>query len=91
VGDPVVYPNPYDISTGEPLIFENVVPGSLIQIYTLSGERVAAIQAPSIKVMWDGKNGMGRKVSPGIYYFVIHNQSTGQVKKGKLFVVGGNK
>jgi len=90
-GDPVVYPNPYDISSGEPLIFENVVPGSLIQIYTLSGERVAAIQAPSIKVTWDGRNGMGRKVSSGIYYFVIHNQSTGQVKKGKLFVVGGNK
>ena len=90
IGDPVVYPNPYNPDSGVPLIFDNVVPGSLIQIYTLSGERVAAIQAPAIKVTWDGKNTRGIIVSPGIYYFVIHNQTTGQAKKGKLFVIHGN-
>jgi uncharacterized repeat protein (TIGR01451 family) len=90
IGDPVVYPNPYNQDSGVPLIFDNVVPGSLIQIYTLSGERVAAIQAAAIKATWNGKNTRGIVVSPGIYYFVIHNQSTGQAKKGKLFVVHGN-
>jgi len=90
IGDPVVYPNPYNVDSVMPLIFDDIVPGSLIQIYTLSGELVAAIQAPTIKTTWNGRNENNRKVSAGIYYFVIHNQASGQVKKGKLFVINGN-
>jgi hypothetical protein len=90
IGDPVVYPNPYNVDSVLPLIFDDIVPGSLIQIYTLSGELVAAIQAPTIKTTWNGRNENNRKVSPGIYYFIIHNQASGQVKKGKLFVINGN-
>jgi fimbrial isopeptide formation D2 family protein len=92
VGRAVVYPNPFNLDKDSAVIFNNVVPGSLIQIYTLSGENVKAIQVRLTKsdAAWDSTNRNGRKVSPGIYYFVIKNMSNGDIKKGKIFVIKGN-
>lgn len=90
IGKPVVFPNPFNLDTDNVIRFENIVPGSLIQIYTLSGEAVVAINAGTIKASWDCKNRNGKIVSSGIYYFVIKNLSSGEVRKGKLFIVRGN-
>jgi len=84
---PVVYPNPFTLGSGRTVKFDNLVPGSIIRIFTLSGESVQDIQTTTIKTSWDGRNKSGIIVSPGIYYFIIHNPETGNVKKGKLFVI----
>ena len=90
IGKPVVFPNPFNLDTDTVVTFDNVVPGSLIQIYTISGEAVKAIYTGIKTTTWDGKNRNGKTASPGIYYFVIKNQSNGEVRKGKIFVVRGN-
>jgi hypothetical protein len=90
IGRPVVFPNPFNLDTDTVVTFDNVVPGSLIQIYTISGEAVKAIYTGIKTTTWDGKNRYGKTASPGIYYFVIKNQSNGEVRKGKIFVVRGN-
>jgi len=89
IGEPVVYPNPFNPETArdKKLKFENIVPGSIIQIYTISGETVETIYVQNIICYWDGKNRYGKKVSPGIYFFTITNKETGKIKKGRIFVL----
>jgi uncharacterized repeat protein (TIGR01451 family) len=88
-GNPVVFPNPFNPKTakGGTLKFANMVPGSVIQIFTISGEAVAAISAQSPNVEWNGKNSGGSSMAAGIYFFVITNKTTNSTLKGKLFVV----
>jgi uncharacterized repeat protein (TIGR01451 family) len=89
LGRMIVFPNPYNPAKGD-LKFFNVVPGSIIDIWTLSGEHVDTIEpAPArIKAYWDGKNWRGYEVSAGIYLFTVKNTSTsGAAMRGKIFVV----
>ena len=86
-GRPVVFPNPYNPRKDGNIRFENIVPNSQIEIYTISGENVITINTNIHKAFWDGKNRYGREVSSGIYFFVIKNMASGQVLKGKLFIV----
>lgn len=68
---PLVFPNPFSLSANTTVKFSNIVPGSHIQIFTISGEGVISWFANSIRQHWDGKNRYGQEVSPGIYYFEI--------------------
>jgi uncharacterized repeat protein (TIGR01451 family) len=87
-GKPIVFPNPYNPDKDGNIKFINIVPGSSVEIFTISGEMVKFIPATSlIRAEWDGRNGNGNPVSAGIYYFVIKNQASGQAMKGKIFVV----
>ena len=84
------YPNPFNPNTAVEgkLKFENVVPGSLITIYTLSGEVVTSLNAKErVVVKWDCTNRYGSLVSSGIYFYIIHNIHTNSMHKGKIFVV----
>ncbi len=89
VGEVVVYPNPFNPETAKDkkLKFENIIPGSVIQIFTISGEMVNTLYAQNIIVYWDGKNRYGKEISPGIYLFIITNKQTGSIKKGRIFVI----
>jgi hypothetical protein len=87
IGKPAVYPNPFCPDTDIVIHFDNIVPGSIVSIYTISGELVRDIQSPQIRTQWDGRNRFGSPASPGIYFFLIRNQASGQVLKGKIFVV----
>ncbi len=85
---PVVYPNPFNPAkaVGKVLKIDNLVPGSTVRIYTLSGEIVASIFAGNkLKVTWDGKNRYGKEVSAGIYLYIIKNAKKDYF--GKIFVV----
>ena len=59
-GRVVVYPNPFSRTKNKLIKFDNVVPGSIIQVYTVSGEGVVSLQAQEMKVYWDMKNSGGR-------------------------------
>lgn len=85
-GKVVVYPNPFSKSKDKTVKFDNVVPGSVVQVFTIAGESVTSLQADEMKVYWNTKNSAGQYVSPGIYYFIITNQKSKAVLKGKLFV-----
>ena len=86
--EPVVFPNPFNRGTAVNgvLKFENLVPGSLIQIFTLSAELVYNINSVDLTEKWAGKNMYGNGVSPGIYYYVITAPDK-HVYTGKIFVV----
>jgi uncharacterized repeat protein (TIGR01451 family) len=88
-GKVVVYPDPYNPNRafGGTLKFENVVPGTSIQIYTVSGELVDSIETNDIIAYWNGKNRYGDKVSAGIYYFVLTNPDSGSHMQGKIFLI----
>lgn len=85
---PVIYPNPFnpDKAISGVLKIDNLVPGSTVQIYTISGEIVMVINANSVKEIWDGKNRYGYKVSPGIYYYIIKG-SGNKTYMGKIFII----
>jgi len=91
-GLPVVYPNPFNphMAINGKLKFNNIVPGSLIRIFTVSGEIVQVINARYIRVEWDGKNRYGSPCSPGIYFWTVENKDSSQMHKGKLFIVSDN-
>ncbi len=84
---PVVFPNPYNLNKDTTVKFDNIVPGSMIRIFTLSGESVKDIMCTTVRTTWDMKNKLGRTISQGIYYFVIVNPGSNTAKKGKLFVI----
>lgn len=85
---PVIYPNPFypEKAIGKKLKIDNVVPGSIIHIYTVSGELVMSFNATDMTVYWDGKNRFGYMSSPGVYYWLIKTPSN-KIYKGKLFIV----
>ena len=85
---PVVFPNPFNPGTAVDgvLKIENLVPGSLVQIFTLSAELVYNINSVNLTEKWSGKNMYGNIVSSGIYYYVITAPDK-HVYTGKIFVV----
>jgi hypothetical protein len=86
----VVFPNPFSPSTAvnHELKFDNVPAGSVIEIWTLSGERVATVNTTTLRAVWDAKNWKGYPVSPGIYLFTCRNPLTDAAPlKGKIFLV----
>jgi uncharacterized repeat protein (TIGR01451 family) len=86
---PVVFPNPFNRTTAynNELKFANVAPGSTIQIYTLSGERVISISVLLTKASWNCKNSYKNPVSPGIYYYIIRNMFSDEIIAGKIFII----
>jgi uncharacterized repeat protein (TIGR01451 family) len=88
-GQPVVYPNPFNpaVALNGRLKFNNLVPGSIVGIYTLSAEMVIIIKSNTTVVEWNGKNSSGSMCSPGIYYYIIKNSGSSQIYKGKIFII----
>lgn len=88
-GGPIVaFPNPFQVSSADEVKFSNVPPGSELTIATISGEIVYAIDViGQVRAKWDGRNNRGQRVSAGIYYYIVRNMQSGQITRGKLFVV----
>jgi uncharacterized repeat protein (TIGR01451 family) len=88
-GQAATFPNPFNPDRAKDglLKFINVTPGSLITIYTVSGEMVASIDCKVIRAEWNGKNNRGSRVSPGVYFYIIKNLETGKARRGKIFIV----
>jgi hypothetical protein len=89
VGEIVVYPNPFNPSTavGGLCKFANLPKETRIAIYTLSGEMVQSFRNKTSYVFWDGLNTNKKRVSPGIYYYIISWKEDTKKLTGKLFVV----
>ena len=85
---PVIYPNPFKLgeTKNNKIKIDNLSPGSLIQIFTISGELVIGVYSSENKFFWDAKNRKGCKISAGIYYWVIKTPAN-EVYRGSLFVI----
>ena len=89
-----VYPNPFrpndgDTNTGSwntGVIFENLVAGSRVTIYTLAGELVySSGQVDNHQWVWPARNQMGSKVASGIYFYVVSYDGKREI--GKIVVM----
>jgi hypothetical protein len=79
------FPNPFSLSRGM-IKFIGMPAGSNLSLYTLSGERVRSFLAQGGINYWDGKNSDGKKVSPGIYLYVLKRSDNNTMTAGKLFI-----
>jgi flagellar hook assembly protein FlgD len=57
-----------------------------LQIYDLAGRVVKSLpvpnpQSPITKVIWDGKDNLGEKASPGVYFVKLKVGEFSQTKK----------
>ena len=96
-----VYPNPYragsmfDSRTGEQELgrkiwFTGLPPRCRIQVFTLTGELVNTLfhDDPSTgQEPWDLLSDHTRTIASGLYIYVVENQDTGEVQRGKLVII----
>jgi len=81
------YPNPFNLRT---TIFFNVTREineiTEIEIYNLKGQKVESFRFDQLSigqhsVVWNGTDGMGKPVTPGIYFYKIKTGSFEQTRK----------
>ena len=70
------YPNPFNPTTTISFNLPNTVNSPIIEIYNLKGQKVKTFQTYSkksgnMKVVWDGTNQNGEKVSGGVYFYKL--------------------
>jgi uncharacterized repeat protein (TIGR01451 family) len=80
---PAVFPNP----AKDHVKFMNIVPGSRIEIFSLAGELVYSREAQDINETWSRNNNSGKRVSAGMYYYIIKNKGGKVGYKGKIFII----
>jgi len=83
-----LWPNPYSPSTavGGTLKAEYLPEGAALDIYTVSGERVAHVPRNFMgRAIWNGLTTGDKWVAPGIYYYVIKTDSQ-VLTKGVLVI-----
>ena len=87
------YPNPFNLSTTiqfrvGSLEFGEPIPTTL-KIYNILGEEVRTLvdekkKPGQYQLIWDGKDGKGKEVSSGIYFYVL---KCGQYKQNKKMIL----
>ncbi len=80
-----IYPNP--AKQVDYITIENIVKGTTVKIFTISGELVCSLSEDDEDglLIWDLKNENGNKVSSGIYLFQIEYE--GQIRIIKAAVI----
>ncbi len=94
-GEIGVYPNPYKLRSvwekeGEKVIrFYNLPEKSTLYILNVSGDLVKTIKhdSPYGEETWDLLTDKAQPVATGLYYIVVRNEITGEVKQTKFLIV----
>jgi len=82
-----IYPNPFRPGKDGELIFKDLPKDSTIRIYNIAGELVRLGEDKSTGLFsWDGTNDKGRKVTGGVYIYLIKD-GKGKTKRGKIAVI----
>lgn len=79
-----VSPNPFSYYDGT-LIFHNLPPGAVVEVFTASGDRVADFQPASSEFEWEVLNSSGERLGPGVYLYYVRLED--EVIKNKFVVV----
>jgi ligand-binding sensor domain-containing protein len=81
------YPNPF-LPKHRVVVFDNLSAGSEVEVLTQSGEvifrRTLSKGGAGDQVQWDGRNPAGKRVTEGVYFYVV--KSPKETKHGKLIV-----
>jgi hypothetical protein len=80
---PNVFPNPFRIRYSGDLATFEVPAGSIVDIYTVAGDRVRTLTEV---YLWDGRNEGGQWVASGLYLFRV-KFADGTIGQGRLGVV----
>ncbi len=81
------YPNPFNPSTTITFDIKKLEKNTAIEIYNLKGQKIRMLKINNLKlginkVIWDGKNDNGKKVSSGVYlYRLVQNGKALATKK----------
>ena len=84
------YPNPYRAdhrARGVPVVFRDVPPDATLRLHDPSGTVLRIFTSGERRgnqFQWDGRNGQGRAVKPGVYLFTV--TAGGKVERGKVIV-----
>jgi flagellar hook assembly protein FlgD len=81
------YPNPF-LPKHRVVVFDNLASGSEVEVMTHSGEvvfrRTLSKGGAGDQIQWDGRNPAGKRVTEGVYFYVV--KSPKETKHGKLIV-----
>lgn len=80
------YPNPFR-AKHRFLVIDNVPKGATCAIFTQAGDAVRRFQPAEMlgsQFQWDGKNSVGKPVTPGIYFYSV--SAGGKSSRGKVIV-----
>jgi len=84
---PIAYPNPFRPGVHNFVKIDYINENSSVYILDSSGKRVRFFKGSDLRggvVIWDGKNGNGKSVAPGLYYYLAVNGKN--IAKGKILV-----
>ncbi len=85
-----VFPVPYrasDPKHTDGIVFSNVADGDKIIIFDFLGEKVYQSEVTQPVVRWPVQNDSGKKVSSGIYFYIIKDGQGKKKSGGKLIVI----
>jgi hypothetical protein len=80
------YPNPF-LGKHSLLVLDGLPPGAEAAILTQEGGVVRSFRSAEMRgnqFQWDGNNGAGRKVKPGVYFYRV--SAGGKSSRGKVIV-----
>lgn len=86
----VCYPQPFDPDTDLELVIDGLAEYSELKILTSDGSFVRHLVTGSRKVVWDGADESGNKVSNGVYIVVATSMTTKETAVQKIAVVKKN-
>lgn len=75
-GPPTVYPNPYSKRRHNEMVFQNLPPGSNVNVYTVSGSLLAALSPQDSSnygsfCVWKPSGA----IAPGVYRFIVNSKT----------------
>ncbi|MCP4228708.1 MAG: M28 family peptidase [bacterium] len=82
--DVYAYPNPIRPDT-DFVTFANVPDGSEIEIYTITGDKVATVYERNLDAYWNLRNDAGGEVASGVYLYYLDTGT--DTKIGKIAVI----
>ena len=87
--DIIAYPNPIQFGSfagvDRAVKFLNVPLGAVIEIYTITGDKIREMEAKTTEISWDGKKENGDLVTSGLYLYRV--QIPGREAFGKIAVL----
>ena len=83
-----VYPNPWrsDLYLSRSVTLDSLPHNCTVKIFTVSGDHVKTLAAPSSTVSWDLTNENGDHVISGVYMYVAKTAEN-QTYRGKIAVI----
>ena len=74
-----IFPSPYYIPSGHPMIIDGIVYQSSLKVMTLNGKVIKHVPSKGLgqdgqQLSWDGRNEKGEYVGSGVYLLMIYNK-----------------